>query len=245
MTGTPGRNSKHGETPCAQGARRDPQSARSNVTASQPEKDSSAEVFCRATPVLCAPPTATSIGAHQPREEDPPPLRGQSGDVQAERGARRKPTSARSNMTASGPEQDLVAGTSRRAPPETGVKSTTATVGTRQSREEAPLLPAPVAADQAETAPKTAENRERESSWRRIRASVRERAENQRQQPPERTPFPAVFNSRSTLGRTELSELAGDGGISAETATALVAWVCCNGGTRYKGIRPVRPKKGG
>ena len=84
MTGTPGRNSKHGETPCAQGARRDPQSARSNVTASQPEKDSSAEVFCRATPVLCAPPTATSIGAHQPREEDPPPLRGQSGDVQAE-----------------------------------------------------------------------------------------------------------------------------------------------------------------
>ena len=65
-------------------------------------------------------------------------------------------------MTASGPEQDLVAGTSRRAPPETGVKSTTATVGTRQSREEAPLLPAPVAADQAETAPKTAENRERE-----------------------------------------------------------------------------------
>ena len=54
-------------------------------------------------------------------------------------------------MTASGPEQDLVAGTSRRAPPETGVKSTTATVGTRQSREEAPLLPAPVAADQAES----------------------------------------------------------------------------------------------
>lgn len=107
---------RHGKTPCAQGARRDPQSARSNVTASQPEKDSSAEVFCRATPVLCAPPTATSIGAHQPREEDPPPLRGQSGDVQAERGARREPTSARSNMTASGPEQDLVAGTSRRAP---------------------------------------------------------------------------------------------------------------------------------
>ena len=153
---------RHGKTPCTQGARRGPQSARSNVTASQPEKDSSAEVFCRATPVMCAPPTATSIGAHQPREEDPPPLRGQSGEVQAERGARRKPTSARSNMTASGPEQDLVAGTSRRAPPETGVKSTTATVGTRQSREEAPLLPAPVAADQAETAPKTAENRERE-----------------------------------------------------------------------------------
>ena len=66
-------------------------------------------------------------------------------------------------MTASGPEQDLVAGTSRRAPPETGVKSTTATtVGTRQPREESPPLPAPAAADQAETAPTTTENRERE-----------------------------------------------------------------------------------
>jgi len=128
-------------------------------------------------------------------------------------------------MTASGPEQDLIAGTSCRAPPETGVKSTTATtVGTRQPREESPPLPAPAAADQAETAPTTTENRERESNWRQIRANVRKRAENQRQQPPERTPFPEAFSRRPALGPIELSELAGDGGISAETATALMAW---------------------
>ena len=130
-------------------------------------------------------------------------------------------------MTASGPEQDLIAGTSRRAPPETGVKSTTATtVGTRQPREESPPLPAPAAADQAETAPTTTENRERESNWRQIRANVRKRAEDQRQQPPERTPFPEAFSRRPALGLIELSELAGDGGISAETATALMAWLC-------------------
>ena len=85
------------------------------------------------------------------------------GTTPRAQGARRDPTSARSNMTASGPEQDLIAGTSCRAPPETGVKSTTATtVGTCQPREEPPPLPAPAAADQAETTPTTTENRERE-----------------------------------------------------------------------------------
>jgi len=157
----------------------------------------------------------------------PPTGRNRNGTTPRAQGARRDPTSARSNMTASGPEQDLIAGTSRRAPPETGVKSTTATtVGTRQPREESPPLPAPAAADQAETAPTTTENRERESNWRQIRANVRKRAENQRKQPPERTPFPEVFSRRPALGPIELSELAGDGGISAETATALMAWLC-------------------